>query len=134
MGKFSRNGLLLGIVLLAIACSGGSSPDLVGAAGTVQTFYEHLDSGRYDEAIALYDAATKEQLLPDASSMDGFRQWAEAETHNGGLSDVSVVTQTAGEGTVTIEFELTFDDGQTARRTVTLTESDGAWRMGTVAG
>ena len=60
MGKFSRNGLVLVAVLLAVACSGGSSESVGGAAGTVKTFYEHLDSGRYEEAVALYDSTTKE--------------------------------------------------------------------------
>ena len=71
-------------------------------------------------------------MLPDASSMDGFKMWAVAETHESTLNEVNVISETEGEGSVTIEFELSFDDGQTARRTVTLTESDGNWLMGTV--
>ena len=132
MDKSSRNVLLLGIALLALACSGGATDDVGGPAGAVKTFYAHLDSGRYDEAVAMYDPVTKEQLLPDADSMDGVKMWAVTETHESTLNEVNVISETEGEGSVTIEFELSFDDGQTARRTVTLTESDGNWLMGTV--
>jgi len=129
MGKVSRNGLLLAIVLFAVACSGGPA-DEGGAAATVKSFYEHLDSGRYDKAIALYDAETKRQLVPDEGAMDGFRGWAETEIRDG--ITFNVVNETELDGAVTIEFELSFSDGQTLQRKVTLIEEDGAWRMGVI--
>lgn len=129
MGKFSRHGLVLGILLAAIACSGGA-PGGEGAAATVETFYDHLESGRYDEAVAMYDDATRQQLLPDAGAMDGFRQWAEMETD--GLAEINVLEETTEEDSVTINFELTFDGAEPQPRSVTLTMVDGEWRMGVI--
>jgi len=125
------------IAVLLLCCSGlracgGGPADQGPAAETVRTFYEHLNQGRYAEAKTLYSEATRQQIFPDFSADAGFREWAAIETHDGGLEAFKVVSEAELEGMVTIEFELRFSDGETARRTVTLREEDGLWRLGVI--
>ena len=119
------------ILSLVIACSGAGGPQVGNAAtSTVRTFYDHLNAGRYDEAKALYTAEARQQIFPDASASEGFRDWAIVETHNSSLTEFNVVSETQAETGITIQFELRFKDGQSSQRRVTVSEEDGAWRLG----
>jgi hypothetical protein len=129
MKTFSRGTLALALVLGLLRCSAGPAGE-EGAAATVRDFYEHLDAGRFEEAKALYDDATRGQLFPDSGSDEVFREWAAMETHGGTLTDFNVVGQTESDGAVTIEFEVSFSDGDTVRRKVTATQAGTTWRLG----
>jgi hypothetical protein len=120
------------IMALLIACGGGGGPPQgeSPAASAVQTFYDHLNRGKYDAAKALYTKETREQIFPDADAEEGFRDWAVVETHNQSLTEFNVVTETESPDGVMIEFELRFSDGETAQRQVTVSEEDGAMRLG----
>ena len=120
------------VLAAAVACSGGdgSADEGSDAAAAVRTFYDHLNAGRFDDAKALYTAETREQIFFDASAEEGFRNWATVETHNSGLTEFKIVSETEGAGGVTIEFELGFKDGESSRRSVTVSIEDGAWRLG----
>ncbi|NIL99463.1 MAG: DUF4878 domain-containing protein [Acidobacteria bacterium] len=126
--------VLLVALLLApvVACSGGGGAggDGSDAVSVVRTFYDHLNAGNYDDAKALYTTDTRDQIFIDADSEEGFRNWAVVETHNQSLTDLKVLTETKGEDGVTIEFELVFGDGESSQRRVTVTQEEGAWRLG----
>ncbi len=119
------------IVVLAVACGGAAGPGSEGdAESTVRTFYDHLNAGRYDDAKALYTAETRQQIFPDASAAEGFKNWAIVETHNRSLTEFNVLSETKAETGITIEFELHFKDGESRQRRVTVSEEDGGWRLG----
>jgi hypothetical protein len=119
------------ILALLIGCSGGGGPQGESqAASAVQTFYDHLNTGKYDAAKALYTEQTRAQIFPDADADEGFRNWAVVETHNQSLTEFNVVTETENPDGVMIEFELRFRDGETAQRQVTVFKEDGALRLG----
>lgn len=119
------------ILALAVACGGAAGPGSEGdAASTVRTFYDHLNAARYDKATALYTAETRQQIFPDASSAEGFRNWAIVETHNRSLTEFKIVSETEAETGIMIEFELRFKDGESSQRRVTVSEEDGVWRLG----
>jgi len=126
----TRAALGVSILALAIACSGGGPEDGSAAVSTVRTFYDHLNAGRYDAAKALYTAETLEQIFPDATAEEGFRNWAIVETHKGGLAEFNVVSETESPAGILVEFELRFADGESSQRQVTVSEQDGVWRLG----
>ena len=127
----ARAALGVSILALAVACSGGGEPQGGSdAASTVRTFYDHLNAGRYEDAKALYTAETLQQIFPDASAEEGFRNWAIIETHKGGLAEFNIVNETESPAGILIEFELRFADGESSQRQVTVSEEDGSWRLG----
>jgi hypothetical protein len=129
--SLTRAVLAAWILALVIACSGGGGPQGTSeAASTVQTFYDHLNTGRYDAAKALYTEETRGQIFPDADAEEGFRNWAVVETHNQSLTQFKIVGETENTDGVMIEFELRFKDGESSQRRVTVSEEDGAWRLG----
>ena len=123
---------LAGLYLaVAVACSGGGGTDGGSdAASTVRTFYEHLNAGHYEDAKALYTVETREQIFPDASAEEGFRNWAVVETHDRSMTEFKIVSETESDGGISIEFELDFKDGESSQRRVTVSKEDGAWRLG----
>ncbi len=118
------------ILALAVACSSAGPGGEGDAESTVRTFYDHLNAARYDKATALYTAETRQQIFPDASSAEGFRNWAIVETHNRSLTEFKIVSETEAETGIMIEFELRFKDGESSQRRVTVSEEDGVWRLG----
>ena len=119
------------ILALVVACGGAAGPESQNdAASTVRTFYDHLNAGRYDSAKALYTEETRQQIFPDASAEEGFRNWAIVETHNKSLTEFNIVSETESPGGIMIEFELRFKDGESSQRRVTVSEEDGALRLG----
>ncbi len=126
--------LTLAVALLPLlACAGGGGggdAEDGSAASTIRSFYDHLNAGRHEDAKALYSEEARRNIFPDARADKGFREWASAETHEGGLTAFEVIGETEVENGITIEFELRFSDGETARRQVTVSDEDGAWRLG----
>lgn len=115
---------------LMVGCSGGESETQGGPASIVRTFYDHLNAGRYAAAKALYLDEVRSQIFPDASADEGFENWAVVETHNRTLQKFTVVGETEVENGVTVEFELLFKSGEKSSRRVTMSEENGAWRLG----
>jgi len=115
---------------LVLGCSGGGTETQGGAASTVRTFYDHLNAGQYDDAKALYTDDVRGQIFPDSDADEGFREWADLETHERTLKDFTVVNETDAEGGTTIEFELLFKGGERKQRRVTVSQENGDWRLG----
>ena len=119
------------ILALVVACGGGAGPGSEGdAASTVRTFYDHLNAGRYDHAKALYTAEARQEIFPDSSAAEGFRNWAIVQTHNRSLTEFNIVSETEAETGITIQFELRFKNGESSQGRVTVSEEDGVWRLG----
>jgi hypothetical protein len=124
--------LLAGALLSALGCGGGPAPG--GPAATVQQFYDHLNSGAYAEAKALYSAEVMAVVGdPEITSDADFRQWAEGETKSGGIAEVEIVDSAETEGTANVSFEIHYDDGSTIERSVELTQEAGQWRLGFIS-
>ena len=126
------------ISLVALALFGGaagcsSGPD-DGPDAVVRQFYDHLNDGAYDRALALYSAEAKAALVdPEAAdSRELFAEWAQIETKEGKVDEVRVIDQSAEESSATIEFEVVYSDGSRASRKVELTRVDGGWKLGLI--
>jgi hypothetical protein len=135
--KTMRNGrifVLIGIVALLMlpACSSGTD-EPAGPEDAVKSFYRHLNDGDYDTVMGLYSAEVRAVLDdPESSSADAFRSWAEQHTHDGSIKNVEILKSEAVETGTFVEYRLDFDDGTSWSGNVTLTEEDGAWKMGFV--
>jgi hypothetical protein len=121
------------LAALAVSCGGSSE---VGEAGrTVQEFYGHLNTGNHDAAMELYSSDAQQMLLGDDGQLDeDFLGWVEAETRQGAVQDVEIVSEEVDEaaGAATVRFVVNYTDGVPGRRSVSLSEEDGAWRLGFV--
>lgn len=105
-----------------------------GPGQAVQQFYRHLNDGAYVEAKGLYNAEALAVLDdPNVSSEESFRAWAQQETKSGIISKVTIVKASVEETTADVEFEIVYDDGTRLKRSVTLTQEDGRWKLGFVS-
>lgn len=147
-----RNWLLVPAVLLAcclflVACSSSENGGQAGAStsettgqpaaedagpkveDTVKAFYEHLNAGHQDAALALYTEANRTAMsAPDS----GFTEWAKSETKEGTLQTVEVEPVTATGATVTVPFTLVYNDGTRSQRAVDAYKIGGTWMLGSV--
>jgi len=128
-----RGGLLVLACLTVLACSPGAED---GPSATVRQFYDDLNAGRYDAAKALYSADVRSMFEdPSLSSEDTFRTWADSETKNGTISKFKIGSKEIDEsGTATVEFRITYDNGESQSARVTLTQEDGRWVLGLIEG
>jgi hypothetical protein len=133
----TMNRVLLGLALCAavVGCSGdgGKPGSAEGPEAAVQTFYDHLNAGRYPQAMALYSAEARRALQdPTTGSDSGFSTWAVQETKRGTVDHVRVIETTMAEPTATVTYEVVYGDGSRASRSVKLTKESGDWRLGFV--
>ena len=119
------------VMMLVPGCS--SKPD-TGPVAALQEFYGHLNDGDYPEAMQLYDDKSRQVLLdPNTGSKEAFSIWALGETKNGSVDKVRVVKQEAGDKNATLDYEVVYSDGSTAKHTVTLTLESGAWKLSLIS-
>ena len=128
--------LLLGAA--AIACGGGSSeapppaaeapPDAATAEGTVQIFFDHLNQGRGEQALALYTDEAR-QALEDPEVFGG---WVSQITREGTIRTVRIVSSSPEAGHTTVDFDIVYEDGTEVRRSVQVQGGDGQWKMGLI--
>ena len=113
-------------LLVVLGCSSGGGTD--GPGQVVQDFYKHLNDGDYDDAMSMYSAETREVLAaPDS----GFAEWAKSETKSGKVDAVEVVSQEdVSDEAATVRYEVVYEDGSKATRSVSLTFEDGVWKLG----
>ena len=128
-----RGGLVALACLAVLACSPGAED---GPAGTVRQFYDDLNAGRYDAAKGLYSAEVRAMFEdPWLSSDDTFRSWAESETKNGTIAEFEIGSSDIDDsGAATVEFLITYENGESQRARVNLTQEDGQWVLGLIQG
>jgi hypothetical protein len=132
-----RNGRFLVLlsfiaVILVAACSTGTD-EPKGPEGAVQVFYQHLNDGDYDTVMSLYSAEVRSVLGdPDTSSAEAFQAWAEQHTKDGSIENVEILSSEAVETGTFVQYRLDFKDGSSWSGEVTLTEEEGAWKVGFV--
>lgn len=112
-----------------LSCSSSSH----GPGEAVRQFYMHLNEGDYSSAMALYSSEATEVLEdPSLSSETVFAEWADAETRQGRIDGVKLITEDRDAETATIEFEVLYTDGSSKTSRVTLTREDGQWKLGLI--
>jgi hypothetical protein len=116
------------------ADTGGTTETAAEDAGpkvedTVKAFYEHLNAGHQDAALALYTDTNRTAMSAPES---GFAEWAKSETKEGTLQTVEVEPVTATGATVTVPFTLVYNDGTRAQRAVEAYRIGGTWMLGSV--
>ena len=128
-----RGGLVALACLAVLACSPGTED---GPALTVRQFYDDLNAGRYDAAKGLYSADVRSMFEdPSFSSDDTFRSWAESETKNGTIAKFKIGSSDIDDsGAATVEFLITYENGESQRARVSLTREDGRWVLGLIQG
>ena len=116
----------LGLTLIVISCVSAAcskSPESV-----VTQFYKNLNAGEYSKAKEMYTAEAL-QWVDAQLPGDRFIQWADVETRKGTISDVKVTTaDTRGEKS-DISLTITYKDGATVNKTVTLKQENGDWKL-----
>jgi hypothetical protein len=116
---------LLAFVVCLLSCS-SNTPE-----GVVIRFYKSLNAGEYSKARELYSAEAL-QFIDTQLPGDRFIQWADMETRKGTISDVKVTTaDTRGEKS-DISVTVTYKDGASVNRTVTLKQENGDWKLGLI--
>ena len=109
------------------------APDEEQAAGpgrAVQDFYRHLNDGNYPQAQAMYDSEALDTIGdPDVMGEGGFEAWALAETHNGTVRRVDIVSADELPNAATVRYKVFFEDGSAADKQVTLVSktASGGW-------
>ena len=136
----SRTLLLLLLLLCAVAIGCGGSeqappppaedpaPDAATAEGTVQIFFEHLNEGRSEQALALYTDEAH-QALEDP---EVFGSWVKQITRDGTIRTVRIVSSSPQAGYTTVDFDLVYEDGTEVRRSVQVQGGEGQWKMGLI--
>ena len=121
-------------LVLGLLLAGCSGQETSGPGAAVEAFYDHLNSGNYVAAKALYTAEMRDMLHDPASASDaGFVEWARTETRDGSIDTVRITQEETDENDgATVEYELVYRDGSTARHTVTMKLEDDAWKLGLV--
>jgi hypothetical protein len=113
----------------AAATSPAGAPAESGAGQAVRSFYDHLNAGHHDAALALYiDANRTAMAAPDS----GFAEWAAEETKGGTIQEVVVEPVTIPGDTVKVPFTLVYQDGSRAERTVDAYRIVGNWQLGSI--
>lgn len=123
--------LIILTALCVAGCSSGGGRAEEGTPGAaVQTFYDHLDSGAYDAAQAMYSNAARE-IVADPEM---FRSWAAQATRDGTIDKVVIVGSTIAESQTdaSVDFDIAFRDGSTAAYSVDLVDEGGEWKLGLV--
>jgi hypothetical protein len=124
--------LILGLTgLLFLHCAPVETADAPSQA--VKRFYQHLNDGAYTEAKGLYNAEVLGVLNDPSASDDDFRAWARQETKSGIISEVKIINSAVEETTADVDFELVYEDGTLEQRRVSLTQEDGAWKLGFIS-
>ena len=128
-----RGGLVALVCLAVLACSPGAED---GPSGTVRQFYDDLNAGRYDAAKALYSADVRAMFQdPSFSTDDTFLTWADSETKNGSIAKFKISSSNIDDGgAATVEFLITYENGESQRARVSLTQEDGRWVLGLIEG
>ena len=135
LGRFATL-VLLGFA--AVACGGNESPeapapaeaapDAATAEGTVQIFFEHLNAGRGEQALALYTDEAR-QALEDP---EVFGSWIAQITRDGSIRTVRIVSAAPQAEHTTVDFDIVYEDGTQVRRSVQVQGADGQWKMGLI--
>lgn len=131
-----RTSVAVLVLALLAACSSSEPEQAAAPADTgpraeeaVKAFYDHLNAGRHDEALALYT----EQIRSGLQSADsGFADWAKSETHEGNIQNVEVDPVTLPGDLVTVRFAVHYKDGSTALRAVEVYRVGGVWELGSI--
>ena len=125
--------ILASILVLAVAaCSAPSSEG--GPEQTLQEFYRQINDGDYASAMTLYSSEALDLWEDPAIAGDSsFADWAKGQTKSGSVDRVNVVEKNEGEATASIEFDVVYSDGATARHTVEMVQEDGRWKMGLIS-
>lgn len=111
--------LLLGLLLGACAR---------GPAGTVESFYRHLEQGELDAAIELVSDATVSQLGEDKLRV-GLREVTQDIQDKGGLDEIEIVEEKTTGEVSEVTVVLHYGDDSTERETIDLVQKDGAWKL-----
>ena len=134
-----RSSMLLLLAGLTMACGGSerpeapqapaaAAPDAATAEGTVQIFFEHLNAGRSEQALALYTDEAR-QALEDP---EVFGAWVSQITHDGTIRTVRILSAAPEAGHTTVDFEIVYEDGTQVRRSVQVQGGEGQWKMGLI--
>lgn len=116
--------------LTLLACGGPekATVDAATPGGAVQVFFQHLNDGHDQEALAMYTDEAR-QALEDP---EVFRSWADQSTRERTIDHVRIGDVALEETSATVEFEIVYQDGVTVQRKVELTGGDGDWKMGLI--
>lgn len=138
-----HNRLLASVLILVLAtvlagCGGGDggTTETPGSAErVVSDFYDALNSEDYAAAKALYSPEALGVIEdPTMADDDSFRQWAEGETRHGSVKDVLIITSEEDplDGSMTVLFDVVYDDDTTTRHTVEVVRISDEWKMGLI--
>ena len=123
--NYVRAFLPLTLVVFSLSCS-SNSPEAV-----VIRFYKNLNAGEYSKTREMYSAEAL-QFIDAQLPGDRFIQWADMETRKGTISDVNVKSaDTRGEKS-DLSLTLSYKDGASVERTVTLKQENGDWKLGLI--
>jgi len=113
---------------IMISCSSVNSPE-----DTVKQFYQYLNKGEYSKAKQLYTIEAKQMVEGQFMAMGGgFSKWADAETKNGAVKEIKIAgSQIRGEG-ASVQYEIVYVNGETKRKSVSLTKENGSWKIGLI--
>lgn len=129
-----RNTAALSILLLFLAACSGGSGESSDAFATVQEFYGHLNAGRYEQAADLYDDEVRAALVtPDGDLSEGLGEWAREETHDGTITETHLLEAREDAGATEVRFEIRYQDGTKATRTVKVSAKGGGMRLGFIS-
>jgi len=117
--------------LLACPAPPPAPPDLTTPGGTVERFFDLLETGSQPEVLALCTDQAR-RALEDPTV---FRSWVEQITRHGTIERVRIVDVSVDEKTgdgATVDFEVRYGGGAADRRTVALQREGEGWRLGVI--
>lgn len=116
--------LAISIMVLFVACGGGSTP-----GDTVKEFYTAVEKGDIDKAMDYY---TDEiiQMLGEEKIKTSLEEAKKQIDNMGGIESIEIVSEDVKEETAKVNIKTTYKNGEVKEEAIDLVKDGSSWKMG----